>query len=533
MVDDFDIPGTTPLWGNEDELSSFGLTHKKKNKEIVLIPQPSSDLNDPLNWSALRKNLHFSILFIFAMFNGGATSWTSPLLPIFTKEFGITYFDATKAGGLQLLFIALGCIFCQPFANKFGRRPVYLITTLISLISVLAFIRKSYGAFLAHSILSGLGAAPMDSLIEVSVGDIYFLDQHGLFIGLYSFSLSVGSTMGPFIEGYIALDLSTWQWGVYIWIILFGALLICEFFFLEETYYNRQSESSEKRLLELTVSKSPVQEGTPLRTNVDFESHEKENGVFIDYTALPKPYIERLKPFIITGNTSNIYELFIEPLRTFRYPAVVWSGICYGLCVCWLSLFSYTLSEFYSAPPYLFSSLALGNLNLAGLVGSVVAVILMPFSDIVQVYLSKRNNGISEPEFRLSIYWIPTTLNTLGLFLWGFSPYYKLPWISGAVGMALILLGILQTTSLGLTYVMESYPKQVPQTMAAILFLRNILGMVFNFVFQYWYDGMGVLHQTIMLAVFCFFFNMLFLVFTVYGKNIRRFTKDWYLSSVT
>jgi len=67
------VPGTILL---NDETASeeytLALKHGKgRNSHIVLSPQPSEDPNDPLNWSAFKKELIIIILCLGAMLNAG------------------------------------------------------------------------------------------------------------------------------------------------------------------------------------------------------------------------------------------------------------------------------------------------------------------------------------------------------------------------------------------------------------------------------------------------------------------------------
>jgi hypothetical protein len=58
------VPGTVLL--DEDAAHSEVATHLKhgtgKHAHIVLVPQPSEDPNDPLNWSLWKRDLIFLIL---------------------------------------------------------------------------------------------------------------------------------------------------------------------------------------------------------------------------------------------------------------------------------------------------------------------------------------------------------------------------------------------------------------------------------------------------------------------------------------
>jgi hypothetical protein len=64
------IPGTVLL--DQEAAHSEGYTQRLKHGtggdvNIILVPQPSEDPNDPLNWSRFQKNLSFGILCFGAM----------------------------------------------------------------------------------------------------------------------------------------------------------------------------------------------------------------------------------------------------------------------------------------------------------------------------------------------------------------------------------------------------------------------------------------------------------------------------------
>lgn len=54
MSNEIDIPGTVHLVDVDHTMQT---RHASKNEDIVLNPTPSSDPNDPLNWSPRRKLL--------------------------------------------------------------------------------------------------------------------------------------------------------------------------------------------------------------------------------------------------------------------------------------------------------------------------------------------------------------------------------------------------------------------------------------------------------------------------------------------
>ena len=62
---DVHVAGTVLLYGagTQSEAQTSNLKHDSgNNQEIILVPQPSEDPNDPLNWSSFEKNTILAIL---------------------------------------------------------------------------------------------------------------------------------------------------------------------------------------------------------------------------------------------------------------------------------------------------------------------------------------------------------------------------------------------------------------------------------------------------------------------------------------
>lgn len=60
-VDKSVLPGTVHL---VDLHGTMHTIHDASHKDIVLVPTPSDDPDDPLNWSPRRKKLHMVSLFV-------------------------------------------------------------------------------------------------------------------------------------------------------------------------------------------------------------------------------------------------------------------------------------------------------------------------------------------------------------------------------------------------------------------------------------------------------------------------------------
>lgn len=80
VLDESLVPGTVHLVDLEHTMAT---RHAKDHQDIVLVPTPSADPEDPLNWSLKRKYLALACALLYTWFNGIALSVVySVLVPL-------------------------------------------------------------------------------------------------------------------------------------------------------------------------------------------------------------------------------------------------------------------------------------------------------------------------------------------------------------------------------------------------------------------------------------------------------------------
>ncbi len=121
------IPGTVHL---VDLQHNLNVKHGQQNKDIVLIPQPSTDPDDPLNWSPKRKLFNTFWQMTWCFFAAAVISGLSPAYLLIAADTGIPVADLSTGNGLMYLFLGWGTVITQPLALNFGRRPVLLYSLL-------------------------------------------------------------------------------------------------------------------------------------------------------------------------------------------------------------------------------------------------------------------------------------------------------------------------------------------------------------------------------------------------------------------
>jgi MFS family permease len=82
----------------------------------------------------------------------------------------VTYTQLTRAMSVNFVGLAMGCVFFIPLARKFGRRPVYLISTALMLVTSfwsgeITTLRELY----VTNLLQGLAGATNESIVQMTV----------------------------------------------------------------------------------------------------------------------------------------------------------------------------------------------------------------------------------------------------------------------------------------------------------------------------------------------------------------------------
>ncbi|KAK4970562.1 hypothetical protein LTR66_011526, partial [Elasticomyces elasticus] len=230
-------PGTVHLVDLEGTMTA---RHAKGGQpDIVLIPAPSDDADDPLNWSPRRKALSTACMCVYTLMVGIASAASYSVLGPISQATGLTLADLNAGTGYMFLFFGWGCLVWQPLALQYGKRPVYLFSILATMaVQIWAPYTRSNGQWIANKILQGFFGAPIESLCEISVTDVWFAHERGTCIALYALLLAGSNFWAPVFAGFIA-DGQGWEWVLYWCAIFCGIGFVFLFFFMEETNYSR------------------------------------------------------------------------------------------------------------------------------------------------------------------------------------------------------------------------------------------------------------------------------------------------------
>lgn len=526
------IPGTVHLVDLEN---SYSVQHEG-NTDIVLIPQPSKDPNDPLRWSKRKKNTQFIILWFWSFLSSAVMNWFGPAWDIWVGEFNTTYNVLNDTFAIGYAFLGIGCVLLQPTAMKLGRRGVYLVATICQTMgNVLGGKTNGIPDLYGVNILTCFAGAPVDSLVQISTTDVFFQHERADKISALTFAQFSGSYLGPFVAGYV-IESMGWRWCYWFCTIFFGTLFAVQFFVMEDSTFSRTKTSSNTDT-DILVQVLSKEENVDML--VDDDNNEKDNKIthdieLVDDEKIPKKrtYLQRMR-FIETeyNDKRPWWKIALRPFLTLLLPAFLWGGFLYGIQFMWLALITTTQSLYFSSPPYNFSPSAVGLTNLSSAVGCFIGSFWGgQLSDKFVQYMARRNKGIMEPESRLWLLFFPAIINAGGTLMYGLGFYYGTHWVCpGVFGLGCMGFGMGAGSAIVITYGIDCYPEMQSEGLVLVLFIRNMVGMGFSFGLQPWIDTNGIKIVTWLMFMITIVANFSCIIFLIWGKNFRIKTKNFYL----
>jgi len=527
------VPGTVHLVDIAGE--GHDIKRAQNHNEIVLVPRPSADPEDPLNWSRRRKLTAVCMVYLYAGVGIGiSTTLQYSVLAQITEDTGITTAELVQGTGLMFLFLGWACLIWQPIALTYGRRGIYVLSCLCTVpMMVWTAYSTSAGEWYAHRVILGIIASCSESLPEVTVFDLFFAHERGTFMSLYVFTIFGSNFLAPILAGWFA-DAYGWRWTMQFGAILTAVTFVILFFFMEETMYFRSTVEGE----ELEIADSNKETEGVKGTHDDEEDAKLETtspAVSISPVsyASARTYAQKLALFTKMPGSPNNKQMFTMMYRPLLimiwFPCTVWSGFIYGIHLSWYNVLNGTASPVLSAPPYNWSSALVGSAYVAPLIGAAFGAIWSgSLTDKFTIYLARRNKGVREPEQRLWPLAISSIFTTAGLITWGVGAYYGTSWVCLCFGLGMLTFGVVTGASIAISYNVDCFKELGGESMISVIVIRNTLGFGFSYAITPWYTHQGLKNCFITAGFVSLGCTATFLIFIVFGKRLRKFSSSKY-----
>ncbi|PCH01397.1 Major facilitator superfamily domain, general substrate transporter [Penicillium occitanis (nom. inval.)] len=470
-------------------------SEKKTVNELVLIPQPTQDPNDPLNWTTFEKySSYLTVCFFTVLATFNSSNFTVAIVPL-SKEF---HESTTRAGYLvcfNVLLLGVGNAIWVPLSRVIGKRPVYLAALLLLIgTNIWSFFTHSFESLLAARIISGFAGSAADATVPSLVADMFFVHERGHCMMIFHFALSTGFFLGPLICAYITQEVG-WRWTCGLIAIAGGVTFLLGLVSIRESNYPRETAD----------------------VDLPSSSYEPKRSL-VSWMSLTSGYREDL----------SFFKAFWSTIRLAAYPPVTWTGLTVGTFVGWNIVVQLTSSQTFTKLPYGWKVGSLGLLSISGFIGAIFAFFLGgKLIDMIANRMTKSNNGRREPEFRLPAIIIPAVIGPMGVLIFGLCVAHKTAWIGPAFGYMMQGFGLTAVSNVVVTYAVDGYKELAGEALVVVFLIRNTIATILALYTVNWQAAGGIQDAFGEMVAIQYFFLLIAIPMYFYGRKIRSWTRTF------
>ncbi|KAK4167479.1 putative permease of the major facilitator superfamily [Cladorrhinum sp. PSN259] len=457
-----------------------------KDGHTVLIPQPSDDRNDPLNWTWKKKHL---ILFVVSWVSflpdyGSATGAVALIPQAVEWETTPDYVNHSQAGNVFML--GAGGVIVVILSAFFGRLPVVFWFLIVSTATAAWCAQPgTFESFMAARILNGFFSTVSQAGGLMFIKDMFFFHEQARKINIWASFIVMSPYVGPLFAAFMT---ETLHWSKPFWVYFamnaLGLVLVISF--LEETYYDRA----------ISVEQQPPR-GSRISRLIG-QSQWKSRHL---------------------RNTFG--QACWRTISVLLKPIVAISCLFYAATFAWAVGINTTLAIFVT-PLYGFGPKQVGFFYFT----PVVAVALGEtvghwLHDALAKQYIRSHKGHFEPEVRLRAVLLAMPLVIVGLVLIGQCFENKWHFMVTSVCWGLYVFGMMITTVALSSYCLDSYPEASGEVSAWLNMARTVGGFIVSYFQVTWAQAQGTKQSFGIQAAVCGAAIGFIIVLMVWGKKMR------------
>ncbi|OBT38975.1 hypothetical protein VE00_10815 [Pseudogymnoascus sp. WSF 3629] len=454
-----------------------------RHKTVDLDPLPAIDPADPLNWPSWKKNTNLFLIAFHALMTTFIAAGIIPAFEQLSEDLGVSLAEASYLTSIQILVLGIAPIFWKPISNRFGRRPVWLISTFGSMICNIGSAESyTYASQLVTRALVAFFISPAIAISSVVVTETFFSKERGQKMGIWTLMVTLGPSVGPFLMGFVADHTHGWQWIYWIFAITNGMQFVLYFFFSPETLYVRNRVDS-------TTSKSPFQ----------------------------RKYLK----FGKIGPRPLAAADFLTPIKLFAYPSIVIPAISYAITFNFASILCTVETPQIFAPKFHFNAQQIGLQFIGPIIGSSLGEVLGGHGS--DFWMRRKNAQLGRsrhaaPEHRIWLSYVGFATVICGLVVFTVQADRIQSYdVSPIVGFAIAAFGNQIITTVLITYTVDCHHEHSASIGVFINLLRS------PFWFPYMFNSLGLSGSGVLVAGIVVVFALLPTIFIQWkGASIRK-----------
>ena len=152
-----------------------------------------------------------AVLFVAGLSTFASLYCVQPLMPDFTRVFGVTPAESSLALSLSTGVLAVAMLVAGMISDRFGRKPIMAVSLLASgTLGILGALAPDWGWLLALRALEGLALSGLPAVAMAYVSEEVEPRSAGFAMGLYIGGTAVGGMSGRALTALVA-DLVSWR----------------------------------------------------------------------------------------------------------------------------------------------------------------------------------------------------------------------------------------------------------------------------------------------------------------------------------
>jgi Major Facilitator Superfamily len=213
---------------------------RARDGRTILLPQPSSDPNDPLNWTTTKKHVILIIISMAAFLPdyGSATGAVTLLPQAAIWNMTADHVNHSQVGNVFML--GAGGVVVVALSAYFGRLPIlFYFLVLATATAIWCAAAATFESFMAARILNGFFSTVSQGGGLMFIYDMFFFHERARKINIWAAFIILSPYFGPLFAAFI---ISTQRWQVPFWVYVAetALCLVLTILFVEETYYDRR-----------------------------------------------------------------------------------------------------------------------------------------------------------------------------------------------------------------------------------------------------------------------------------------------------
>ncbi|KAI4943943.1 hypothetical protein J4E91_009090 [Alternaria rosae] len=194
--------------------------------------------------------------------------------------------------------------------------------------------------------------------------------------------------------------------------------------------------------------------------------------------------LESMKPFNGRKTDERYLHLLLRPFSLFLHPGILWACLIQGTLIGFTVLIGVVLAAIMLGPPLWFGEVETGYMYTGGFIGALLGFALTGLiSDWSANLLTRLNNGVYEPEFRMVLVIPQMILGCAGIygFGWTSADAAKYGWFWPDFFFALVVMGMVCGAVASALYIVDAHRGMSIEAFTCLLVFKNVFSFGLTF----------------------------------------------------